>query len=128
MKSPAELFSESLTKWPEPMASNNLTLEDWREFASIYCNVPVERLAGNIGLSLFSVIESQKLTINDFQGCEGMFISVFNQLMQTKDLVHIKAFHALHGSDIVDWVKNDPHRERVKQVEFFDSIFALKEA
>ena len=128
MKSPAELFVESLTLWPEPMPSDNLTSYDWLDVASIYSNINVENAAANVGLSLISVIESQGLTIDNFRGNEGLFIFAFNSLLETQDLGRIEKFHRLHGKSIADCYNNDPNQDRVKQAEFFRNIFTPKEA
>ena len=128
MKSPAELFVESLTQWPEPMPSDNMTSDDWLDVINIYSNTAIEYVDGNVGLALIQTIESQELTIDNFQGNEALFVFAFNALARTYDLERIQKFHKIHGQSIVDWINSEPGKaECLKQVEFFENIFIIKE-
>ena len=126
MKSPAELFVESLSDWPEPMVSTNLTSDDWCDVASIFSNARIDNVDDNVGLSIVGAIESQSLTIENFKGNEGLFVFAFNTMMNTRDLDRIKKFHKMHGKSIVDWISSNPDNK--KQTDFFQNIFTLKEA
>jgi len=126
MKSPAELFVESLTEWPEPMVSTNLTSDDWCDVASIFSNTRIDNVGDNVGLSIIGAIESQSLTIENFKGNEGLFMFAFNTMMSTHDIERIKKFHKMHGKSIVDWISSNPDNQ--KQTDFFQNIFTPKEA
>ena len=129
MKSPAELFVESLTKWPEPMPSHNMTSDDWLDVVNLYSNATIEYIDGDVGLALIQTIESQGLTIDNFQGNEALFVFAFNALAKTYDLDRIQKFHKIHGQSIVDWINNKPGKDEcLKEVEFFENIFTPKEA
>ena len=127
MKSPAELFVESLTDWPEPMCSTNLTSDDWCEVAGIYSNTHIDNVDGNVGLSIVGAIESQSLTIENFKGTEGLFVFAFKSLMDTEDVDRIRKFHKIHKDAIVQFYTDDTPYQRGK-VEFFENIFTPKEA
>ena len=128
MKSPAELYVESLTFWPEPMGADNLTSSDWHDVAGIITNTHIEQTDANVGLSLVAAIESQGLTIENFQGNVGLFVFAFNSLMKTASIDRIKKFHKMHGQSIVDWFNNDSNGDRTRQAEFYTNIFTPKEA
>lgn len=122
MKSPAELYVESLTLWPEPMNPENLTSGDWHDVAGIIANTHIGQTDANVGLSLVTAIESQGLTIDNFQNFEGLFVFASNALMETGDLKRVRAFHNNHGKSIVQWYNKQSH-QRLRQVEFFENIF-----
>lgn len=127
MKSPAELFVESLTEWPEPMVSTNLTTDDWCEVASIYSNIRINNVDGNVGLSIIGTIESQSLTIESFKGNEGLFVFAFQELSKTYDIDRIQRFHKIHKDAITKFYTACTIDQR-ERVEFFENIFTPKEA
>ena len=126
MKSPAELFVESITEWPETMASDNLSSDDWYEVASIYSNTRIEQADANVGLSLVAAIEAQGLTIDNFKGTEGLFVFAYDACMHTNDIERIKKWHKIHGQSIVHWANTDRNRY-FNKCEFFKNIFTPKE-
>ena len=126
MKSTAELFVESLTEWPEPLSSAVLTPGDRYEVASILTGTRIDNVDDNVGLSIATVIESQSLTIKNFEGNEGLFAYAFAAVMETEDAEYIKRFHKMHGKSYVDWINNN--RDHKEQSLFFKNIFTPKEA
>ena len=128
MKSPAELFVESLTEWPEPMVSTNLTTDDWCEVASIYSNIRINNVDGNVGLSIIETIESQSLTIESFKGNEGLFVFAFQELSKTCDIDRIQRFHKIHKDAITKFYTTAYTIDQRERVEFFENIFTPKEA
>ncbi len=107
MKTPAELYKESLVEWPEPLPASCLTPKDWREFVGLFVANPLEHNT-DVGLQLASCIEQQGLTVDHFKdGAEFLYVFAFNSVMETEDLSRIQKYHALHGRSIVDFIKND---------------------
>ena len=107
MKTPAELYKESLVDWPEPMPGTCLTPQDWREFVGLFVAKPFEHET-NVGLQLVSCIEEQGLTGDNFKGgAEFLYVFAFNSLMESGDIPRIMKFHKLHGGAVVDIINND---------------------
>jgi len=107
MKSPAELYKESLTSWPEPLPATCLAPQDWRELVGLFVAKPIEQET-NVGLQLVSSIEEQGLTRDNFKGGgEFLYVFAFNSLMESGDIPRIMKFHKLHGGAVVDIINND---------------------
>ena len=107
MKTPAELYKESLVDWPEPMPATCLAPNDWREFVGLFVAKPFEHNT-NVGLQLVSCIEEQGLTGDHFKGGgEFLFVFAFNSLMESEDIPRITKYHALHGQAVVDIIQSD---------------------
>ena len=105
MKTPAELYKESLTDWPEPMPGTCLTPDDWREFAGLFV---ADDPNTAVGLQLASCIEDQGLTASHFKdGAEFLYVFAFNSIMDTKDLERIIKYHKIHGRGVVDIINKD---------------------
>ena len=126
MKSPAELFVESLTLWPEPMPPDNMTSDDWYDVVFIFTGTRIKSDNENIGLALAESIESPALTIDNFRGNEALFMFAFQALTKTYDVDRIQKFHKIHGTGVADWMKSEPKGR--EKIEFFENIFTPKEA
>ena len=107
MKTPAELYKESLVDWPEPLPGSCLSPQDWREFVGLFVAKPFEHDT-DVGLQLASCIEQQDLTASHFKdGSEFLYVFAFNSVMETEDIPRIMKYHKLHGRAVVKFVEND---------------------
>ena len=105
MKTPAELYKESLVHWPEPLPASCLTPKDWQEFAGLFV---ADDPNTAVGLQLASCIEDQGLTASHFKdGAEFLYVFAFNSIVDTKDLERIIKYHKIHGHGVVDIINKD---------------------
>ncbi len=113
MKTPAELYKESLLDWPEPLPGSCLSPKDWREFVGLFVANPFEH-STDVGLQLASCIEQQGLTVDHFKGgAEFLYVFAFNSLSEsaaTGDggaIQRLVKYHKIHGQAVVDVIASD---------------------
>ena len=112
MKSPAELYKESLVDWPEPLSDACLTPDDWRELVGLFVAEPFEHDT-NIGLQLASRIEEQGLTRDHFKGgAEFLYVFAFHALSESVasangSIQRLQEYHKIHGKAVVDIIQSD---------------------